>query len=512
MKVLAQPSLYQRGQTLIPLADRDSSTPLVIALLGTDVEYQVDQTQSTRFKVSVLDQNKGKTYSEVELDTKTLKTDASYLESSSCFETLKPYENYMPIHKKKLVSNLQNFSEVLYAQVAEDSWEKHEEAAASYANLKHEIEGFDDGTYKANKNTDAALRNYQQILNLFKTEAYTKNSTNLTKLLTLMKTFNFLGLKSIVDSLKAVVDAQNDHLSKWAESSASLAWSVGPQITRIENTQAHIHSYIASPKQDTSEIKNMMTEIFCAFKGQSTPSSSVPTTTLALTKCPITVRGRVQLTLPPSLLLKKLLILRGESLRNKEEKLEKDEREAKLLEMNKSELIKKIQDAKIKVMNREHSEKIKSTRELRKKRIDQYRWTTNNRLNPDTITNIYIRPNIKPVVITVYRGDQRNSEVHNPFKFSNFRVTKLDKLGPIIQKKKNKVVGELMTSWERGYEDKEIEASTSITENPVKRLQTEDDLIGEEKKQYDADIKAMNLILLGILNDIYNYVDTCKDA
>ncbi|GKE95475.1 hypothetical protein Tco_1580330 [Tanacetum coccineum] len=60
------------SKRLKPLADRDSSTPLVIALLGTDVEYQVDQTQSTRFKVSVLDQNKGKTYSEVELDTKTL--------------------------------------------------------------------------------------------------------------------------------------------------------------------------------------------------------------------------------------------------------------------------------------------------------------------------------------------------------------------------------------------------------------------------------------------------------
>ncbi|GKE95474.1 hypothetical protein Tco_1580329 [Tanacetum coccineum] len=66
----------------------------------------------------------------------------------------------MPIPERQLVSNLQNFSEVLYAQVAEDSWEKHEEAVASYADLKHEIEGFDDGTYKANKNTDTALRNY----------------------------------------------------------------------------------------------------------------------------------------------------------------------------------------------------------------------------------------------------------------------------------------------------------------------------------------------------------------
>ncbi|GKB38078.1 hypothetical protein Tco_0883020 [Tanacetum coccineum] len=39
---------------------------------GTDVEYQVYKTQSTRFEVSVPDQNKGKTSYEVEPDTKTL--------------------------------------------------------------------------------------------------------------------------------------------------------------------------------------------------------------------------------------------------------------------------------------------------------------------------------------------------------------------------------------------------------------------------------------------------------
>ncbi|GKB08287.1 hypothetical protein Tco_0836571 [Tanacetum coccineum] len=59
-------------ERLKPLVDRDSSTPPVTALLGIDAKYQVDQTQSTRFKVLVPDQNKGKTSSEVESDTKTL--------------------------------------------------------------------------------------------------------------------------------------------------------------------------------------------------------------------------------------------------------------------------------------------------------------------------------------------------------------------------------------------------------------------------------------------------------
>ncbi|GKB23373.1 hypothetical protein Tco_0862774 [Tanacetum coccineum] len=89
---------------------------------------------------------------------------------------------------------------------------------------------------------------------------------------------------------------------------------------------------------------------------------------------------------------------------------------------------KKIHDTEIKVLNREHSKKIKKAKELRKKRIDQYRWTTNSRLKPETITDIHIHPNIMPVVITVYRGDRRNFDIYKPFKFGDFGVTKLDEL------------------------------------------------------------------------------------
>nr|GEW32378.1 transposase, MuDR, MULE transposase domain protein [Tanacetum cinerariifolium] len=56
-----------------PLADMESLTPSITVRLGTDAEYQVDQTQSTRFEVSVPDQYQGKTSSEVELDFKPLK-------------------------------------------------------------------------------------------------------------------------------------------------------------------------------------------------------------------------------------------------------------------------------------------------------------------------------------------------------------------------------------------------------------------------------------------------------
>ncbi|GJW12258.1 hypothetical protein Tco_1578085 [Tanacetum coccineum] len=40
----------------------------------------------------------------------------------------------------------------------------------------------------------------------------------------------------------------------------------------------------------------------------------------------------------------------------------------------------------------------------------------------------------------------------------------------------------------------------------------EEDLTGDDLKQYEADIEAMNLILISIPNDIYNPVDACQNA
>uniref|UniRef100_A0A6L2NVH0 tRNA-dihydrouridine(16/17) synthase [NAD(P)(+)]-like n=1 Tax=Tanacetum cinerariifolium TaxID=118510 RepID=A0A6L2NVH0_TANCI len=79
--------------------------------------------------------------------------------------------------------------------------------------------------------------------------------------------------------------------------------------------------------------------------------------------------------------------------------------------------------------------------------------TTTSRHKPETITNILIHPNIKLIAITVYRGnDRRNFKVHNPFRFGYFGITEWDELNAIIPKKKNKVVGELMTSLSKKYE------------------------------------------------------------
>nr|GEY70581.1 hypothetical protein [Tanacetum cinerariifolium] len=117
---------------------------------------------------------------------------------------------------------------------------------------------------------------------------------------------------------------------------------------------------------------------------------------------------------------------------DKEEKLEKAAREPRL---SKPELIKVIhkvakedvvdpkalqdsrggqefirkQDVKLKVLKREHLEKVAKEKELRKKRIDQYRWTTSSRVKLETNTDIHIHRNTKHIVITVYRGNDKGT-------------------------------------------------------------------------------------------------------
>ncbi|GJV74543.1 hypothetical protein Tco_1167723 [Tanacetum coccineum] len=49
------------------------------------------------------------------------------------------------------------------------------------------------------------------------TKAYTVNCNNLTELLSMAKTFDFSDIKSLVETVKAALDAQNDQLETWAD-------------------------------------------------------------------------------------------------------------------------------------------------------------------------------------------------------------------------------------------------------------------------------------------------------
>ncbi|GJR44768.1 hypothetical protein Tco_1312871 [Tanacetum coccineum] len=106
---------------------------------------------------------------------------------------------------------------------------------------------------------------------------------------------------------------------------------------------------------------------------------------------------------------------------DKEEKMKKAAEEEKLLAMSRPD------DAEHEVLKREHSKKVKRLTELNRRRAEEYMWTMTNRIKPGPITDVRIHPNTKPIVASVFRNnDKRNFDVHQPFKFSDFGITKLD--------------------------------------------------------------------------------------
>ncbi|GJX52482.1 hypothetical protein Tco_0280851 [Tanacetum coccineum] len=125
---------------------------------GVDTEYQVDKTQSTRFEVSDPN-NKSKTYSELELDSEPL----ILIIVDDIQALLGDYEDE---HKDDSDDDMFEAGEEMDEEIQQ---EKHEEVAASYADLRGVVEGFAIEAYN-NKNTyDIAINSVME--NVEKTNA-----------------------------------------------------------------------------------------------------------------------------------------------------------------------------------------------------------------------------------------------------------------------------------------------------------------------------------------------------
>ncbi|GKD80856.1 hypothetical protein Tco_1347695, partial [Tanacetum coccineum] len=175
--------------------------------------------------------------------------------------------------ERKLVKYLRKVSRVLFNRITKEQWAQHKVAFVSYADLRASIEGYYeeniDHMDQSNKVIQAAMNSLDKnniargdLLNALNgvtetlkaiqdavkedlvlnkkvikaTKAYTKNSTHLTELLTLIKNFDFQGFKSLVESLQATALSQDKHLDECGKSSTSIAWNLGPRMTAIENS------------------------------------------------------------------------------------------------------------------------------------------------------------------------------------------------------------------------------------------------------------------------------------
>ncbi|GJX90725.1 hypothetical protein Tco_0344051, partial [Tanacetum coccineum] len=296
--LLEGPRKDKDSEELKPLANIEPHTNHVADPLGTDAKYQADQTQSARLSddEDVLEAGEDMdedTQADEEEHQSPLNKDKhepspaqDTQESDSDFSSpdLKKYNNILPLTERQL-------------------WEKHQESVVSYADLGAYIEGYYEENVDHREQTDKLVQATMDSLdktatnktNLLKalneitkalqviqdavkddpalnkkvieaTEAYTKNSTALTELLTIVKNFDLQGLKSSIEFLQATALRQKGHLASWAKSSTSMAWNLGPRMTAVEISQAEIRNEVSSLRQDTSDIKYMMTEFYQAFK------------------------------------------------------------------------------------------------------------------------------------------------------------------------------------------------------------------------------------------------------
>ncbi|GKE44223.1 hypothetical protein Tco_1471507 [Tanacetum coccineum] len=191
---------------------------------------------------------------------------------SSCNDILKKYDNTLPLTERQLVKYLRKVSNALFSRITKDNLEKHEEAATDKL-----VEASMSSLDKSNNTISNLYKGFNIITELLKeiknavkddpvinkkiseaTESFTKISTNITEVLSLVKGFNFFDLQSFVNALQAHALKQDEELAAWAKSSTNMAWNLGSRLLGLEQAQNHIQSSMSSLKEDTHSIKTIV--------------------------------------------------------------------------------------------------------------------------------------------------------------------------------------------------------------------------------------------------------------
>ncbi|GKA11617.1 hypothetical protein Tco_0691163 [Tanacetum coccineum] len=150
------------------------------------------------------------------------------------------------------------------------------------------------------------------------------------------------------------------------------------------------------------------------------------------------------LILLPYMINGKLFYLTEEQIQaylDKDDQIKKAEEEAKRLAMTNTEVIKIVQEEakNLELIQR----KLLVQRQVKSlKRLRMLRYSSQS---PSLMLKSILTPSLQYSLCTGIMK-KWNFDVHNPFKFADFGFTELDEFGPIIQKKKNTIVKDLMTS------------------------------------------------------------------
>nr|GEW51505.1 hypothetical protein [Tanacetum cinerariifolium] len=175
------------------------------------------KTQSARLRYRSLTENEGKTSSEVELDSKTLQ--------------------------------LKTFADVQALLLSDDEMVQEsddEEVFAAGEEMDEDIPPTDEEAQSLPPNT-----NKHESSHAYATDELNSDSSSLE-----LKKYN---------NILPLTERQLVKYLKKAKYFTSMAWNVGPRLTKIEHTQALMQAYLSFLKSHTSKIKSMMIEIYQAF-------------------------------------------------------------------------------------------------------------------------------------------------------------------------------------------------------------------------------------------------------
>nr|GEZ84851.1 hypothetical protein [Tanacetum cinerariifolium] len=173
---------------------------------------------------------------------------------------LKKFDNTFPLTERQMIKYLRKVSRVLFSRITKEQWVQHEEDVVFYADLRAYAFNGATKTLKAIQDAvkeDPAMN--KKIL--IATETFTKIYLDLTELLSFLKGFNYYDLQSTVKDLQAQALEQNEQLTAWLKSSTNLAWNLGSRLSGLERAQTHLPTTMSTLKQDTPDIKSMMTKI-----------------------------------------------------------------------------------------------------------------------------------------------------------------------------------------------------------------------------------------------------------
>nr|GEU86167.1 retrovirus-related Pol polyprotein from transposon TNT 1-94 [Tanacetum cinerariifolium] len=224
---------------------------------GSEKSHSVDQTQSTRLRYQSLTKNKCKPSHEKELDTQPL----VLFTYANVRAFLLSNDEAQESEEDNLGAGEEMDKDPQTASIAET----HHQSSPPQANKPQSSHAPSTEASDTDSSCDDILKKYDNTLPLTErqlddlvinkkineaTESFTKISTNIAEVISLVKGFNFADLQSSVNGLQAHALKKDKELATWAKSSTNMAWNLGFRLLGSVTPRLALTYILANVKEE----------------------------------------------------------------------------------------------------------------------------------------------------------------------------------------------------------------------------------------------------------------------